>query len=232
MKKHSRNILLLLLFIGAIIALRLSGVGDLLTLENLQKNRDALVAYVRGHGPSSIALYILIYTAAIALNLPGGAVLTLAGGFLFGTLPAVLYVNIGATAGAVLAFLSARYLLGARLQETYRDRLEKFNREMERNGTRYLLTLRLIPVFPFFVVNFLAGLTQVPLSTFSWTTSLGIIPGTAVFAYAGHQLEQAHSVSDIFTGRVLLAFLILAAFTLAPAIINRFRRRSSLPRSS
>ena len=232
MKKHSRNVVLLLLFIGAVIALRLSGVGDLLTLENLQKNRDALVAYVRGHGPSSIALYILIYTAAIALNLPGGAVLTLAGGFLFGTLPAVLYVNIGATAGAVLAFLSARYLLGARLQETYRDRLEKFNREMERNGTRYLLTLRLIPVFPFFVVNFLAGLTQVPLSTFSWTTSLGIIPGTAVFAYAGHQLEQVHSVSDIFTGRVLLAFLILAAFTLAPAIINRFRRRSSLPRSS
>jgi len=232
MKKHSRNVVLLLLFIGAMVALRLSGVGDLLTFENLQKNRDALLAYVRGHDLSSIALYILVYTAAIALNLPGGAVLTLAGGFLFGTLPAVLYVNLGATTGAVLAFLSARYLLGARLQETYRDRLAKFNREMARNGTRYLLTLRLIPVFPFFVVNFLAGLTQVPLGTFSWTTSLGIIPGTAVFAYAGHQLEHIRSISDIFTGKVLSAFLLLAAFALAPAIIDRFRNRSSSPPSA
>jgi uncharacterized membrane protein YdjX (TVP38/TMEM64 family) len=232
MKKHSRNVVLLLLFIGAMVALRLSGVGDLLTFENLQKNRDALLAYVRGHDLSSIALYILVYTAAIALNLPGGAVLTLAGGFLFGTLPAVLYVNLGATTGAVLAFLSARYLLGARLQETYRDRLAKFNREMARNGTRYLLTLRLIPVFPFFVVNFLAGLTQVPLGTFSWTTSLGIIPGTAVFAYAGHQLEHVRSISDIFTGKVLSAFLLLAAFALAPAIIDRFRNRSSSPPSA
>jgi len=232
MKKHSRNVVLLLLFIGAMVALRLSGVGDLLTFENLQKNRDALLAYVRGHDLSSIALYILVYTAAIALNLPAGAVLTLAAGFLFGTLPAVLYVNLGATTGAVLAFLSARYLLGARLQETYRDRLAKFNREMARNGTRYLLTLRLIPVFPFFVVNFLAGLTQVPLGTFSWTTSLGIIPGTAVFAYAGHQLEHVRSISDIFTGKVLSAFLLLAAFALAPAIIDRFRNRSSSPPSA
>jgi uncharacterized membrane protein YdjX (TVP38/TMEM64 family) len=232
MKKHARNMVLLLLLIGAIIALRMSGVGDLLTFENLQKNRDALLTYVRGHGLTSVALYILVYTAAIALNLPGGAVLTLAGGFLFGTLPAVLYVNVGATAGAMLAFLSARYLLGARLQETYRDRLEKFNDEMERNGARYLLTLRLIPVFPFFVVNFLAGLTRVPFGTFSWTTSLGIIPGTAVFAYAGHQLEHVRSISDIFTGNVLSAFLLLAALTLAPAIISRFRHRSSSPPSS
>lgn len=229
MKKHSRNMLLLLLFIAVVIALRLSGVVDILTFENLQKNRDALLSSVRDNGLSSIAVYILVYTAAIALNLPGGAVLTLAGGFLFGTLPAVLYVNLGATAGAVLAFLSARYLLGDRLQERYRDRLAKFNDEMARNGTRYLLTLRLIPVFPFFVVNFLAGLTRVPLSTFSWTTSLGIIPGTAVFAYAGHQLEHVHSISDIFTGKVLSAFLVLAAFTVAPAIISRLRKRGAPP---
>ena len=156
----------------------------------------------------------------------------MAGGYLFGTFPAIVYVNIGATGGAVLAFLAARYLLGARLQERYRDRLANFNDEMERNGTRYFLTLRLIPVFPFFVVNFLAGLTRVPLGTFSWTTSLGIIPGTAVFAYAGHQLEHVRSISDIFTGKVLFAFLILAAFTLAPAIIDRFRRRSPPPTSS
>lgn len=229
MKKHTRNLVLLLLFIGVIIALRMSGAGELLTLENLRTNRDALLAFVRENGALSIALYILVYIVAIAVNLPGGAVLTMAGGFLFGTLPAVLYVNLGATTGAVLAFLSARYLIGARLQETYRDRLAAFNSEMTRNGARYLLTLRLIPVFPFFVVNFLAGLTRVPLATFSWTTSLGIIPGTAVFAYAGHQLETVRSLGDVFTGKVLGAFLLLALFTLAPALISRFRKDRPSP---
>lgn len=223
--------LLLLLFIGVIVALRVSGAGELLTLENLRKNRDALLIFVRENHGLSVILYILAYIIAIAVNLPGGAVLTMAGGFLFGTLPAVLYVNLGATTGAVLAFLSARYLLGARLQETYRDRLAAFNNEMTRNGARYLLTLRLIPVFPFFVVNFLAGLTQVPLATFSWTTALGIIPGTAVFAYAGHQLENVNSIGDVFTGKVLTAFLLLALFTLAPALIGRFRKSSSTPPS-
>lgn len=231
MKKHARNLILLLLFIGVIVALRMSGAGEFLTLENLRTNRDALLAFVRENSALSIALYILVYIVAIAVNLPGGAVLTMAGGFLFGALPAVLYVNAGATTGAVLAFLSARYLLGARLQETYRDRLAAFNSEMTRNGARYLLTLRLIPVFPFFVVNFLAGLTRVPLATFSWTTALGIIPGTAVFAYAGHQLENVRSIGDVFTGKVLGAFLLLALFTLAPALIGRFRKGTAVPPS-
>ncbi|MHB8844346.1 MAG: TVP38/TMEM64 family protein [Nitrospirota bacterium] len=231
MKKHARNLILLLLFIGVIVALRMSGAGELLTLENLRANKDALLAFVRENGALSVALYILVYIVAIAVNLPGGAVLTMAGGFLFGTLPAVLCVNVGATTGAVLAFLSARYLLGARLQDTYRDRLAAFNSEMTRNGARYLLTLRLIPVFPFFVVNFLAGLTRVPLATFAWTTALGIIPGTAVFAFAGHQLETVSSLGDVFTGKVLGAFLLLALFPLAPALIGRFRKDRSAPPS-
>ena len=232
MKKNTRNFVLLVFFLAAIIGLRLSGIGDLLTFENLQKNKDALLAYVRDNAVTSILIYILVYITAIALNLPGGAVLTLAGGFLFGTLPAVVYVNIGATCGAVLAFLSARYLLGSRLQESYGAQLAKFNREMDRNGVHYLLTLRLIPVIPFFLVNFLSGLTRVPLSSFTWTTSAGIIPGTAVFAYAGHQLETVHSVGDIFTGKVLSAFLLLALFTLAPAVIGRLRKRKLPPSSS
>jgi uncharacterized membrane protein YdjX (TVP38/TMEM64 family) len=231
MKKNTRNVVLLLLFLAVIIGLRLGGIGDILTFESLQRNKDSLLTFVRDHTVTSILIYILVYIAAIALNLPGGAILTIAGGYLFGTLPAVLYVNIGATSGAVLAFLSARYLLGSRLQESYGAQLAKFNGEMERNGIRYLLTLRLIPVFPFFLVNFLSGLTRVPLSSFTWTTAIGIIPGTAVFAYAGHQLETVHSVGDIFTGKVFSAFLLLGLFTLAPAIIERFKKRHT-PHSS
>jgi uncharacterized membrane protein YdjX (TVP38/TMEM64 family) len=228
MKKNTRNVVLLVLFLAVIIGLRLSGIGDILTFENLHRNEDSFLAFVRDNAVTSVLIYILVYIAAIALNLPGGAVLTIAGGFLFGTFPAVVYVNIGATSGAVLAFLSARYLLGSRLQESYGAQLAKFNGEMERNGIRYLLTLRLIPVFPFFLVNFLSGLTRVRLSSFTWTTAIGIIPGTAVFAYAGRQLETVHSVGDIFTVNVLAAFLLLGLFTLAPVIIGRIRKRHTL----
>jgi uncharacterized membrane protein YdjX (TVP38/TMEM64 family) len=231
-KKNTRNVVLLVLFLAVIIGLRLSGIGDVLTIENLQGNRDSLLAFVRDNAVKSVLIFILVYVVAIALNLPGGAILTIAGGYFFGTLPAVVYVNIGATSGAVLAFLSARYLLGSRLQASYGAQLAKFNGEMERNGVRYLLTLRLIPVFPFFLVNFLSGLTRVPLSSFTWTTAIGIIPGTVVFAYAGHHLETVHSVGDIFTMNVLAAFLLLGLFALAPAIIGRIRKRPSAPPAS
>lgn len=226
MKKHAKNLLLLALFIAVMLGLRFSGVADRLTLENVQANRDLLLSLVRDHHALSIVLYVAVYILVIAVNLPGGAVLTLAGGYLFGTLATVLFVNIGATIGAVLSFLLARYLLGARLQETYAPQLEKFNAEMDRNGARYLLTLRFIPLFPFFLVNFLSGLTRVPLGTFAWTTALGIIPGTAVFAFAGQQLASVRSAGDIFSSRVLAALAILVLFTLLPALRGRLGKKT------
>ena len=225
MSPRAKKLLLFLVLAALIIGLRFSGIGDLLTLDNLQQRRDELAANVREHYALSLALYILAYIAVVAFSIPGATIMTLAGGFVFGTLPAVLAVNAAATAGAVLAFLSARYLLGTSLQERYQDQLAKFNAEMERNGARYLLTLRLIPVFPFFLVNFLSGLTRVPLTSFAWTTSLGIIPGSFVYAFAGRQLETVHRVGDILSSRMLLALALLAAFALVPAIRDRIRKR-------
>ncbi len=226
MKKHSKKVIALLILIAFIIAIRFGGIGQYLTLETLQKNRDALLALVRQRYFLSVVLYILVYIGVVSLNIPGGAVLTLAGGYLFGTLAAVVFVNIGASAGAVLAFLSSRYLLGLRIQESYAAQLAKFNQEMERNGARYLLTLRLVPVFPFFLVNFLAGLTRVPLATFFWTTSLGIIPATALFAFAGQQIATVRSASDVLSLRILAAFLALALLTLMPVFRGRLRKRT------
>jgi uncharacterized membrane protein YdjX (TVP38/TMEM64 family) len=170
-----------------------------------------------------VASFIAVYVLATALSVPGAVILTLAGGFLFGPATSVIYIDIGATAGAACAFLSARYLLGNRLQQKYGGQLAKFNSEMDRNGASYLLTLRLIPVFPFFLINFLAGLTKVPLRTFLWTTSLGIIPGTAVFAFAGQQLGSIDSLADILSKKVIAAFAALGLFTLAPAVWKRIR---------
>jgi uncharacterized membrane protein YdjX (TVP38/TMEM64 family) len=223
MTKQGKQLLLLILFIAAIVALRYSSAGNVLTFENLKQHRDILTALVQDHYGPSVTLFVVVYILAAAFSVPGAVILTLGGGFLFGTVAATVYVNIGATAGASLAFLSARYLLGDRLQEKYQSPLNTFNAEIAKNGARYLLTLRFIPVFPFFLINFLSGLTKLPLKTFVWTTSLGIIPGTAVFAFAGRQIGTINSPSEILSKKTIIAFIILALFALFPVIVDRIK---------
>jgi uncharacterized membrane protein YdjX (TVP38/TMEM64 family) len=223
MTKQKKQILLLALFIAAIAALRWSPIGTVLTFENLKQHRDVLLMLTQNHYGLTVMLFICVYILAVAFSIPGAVILTLGGGFLFGTLAATVYINIGATAGASLAFLSARYLLGERLQEKYQTQLNTFNREIARNGTRYLLTLRFIPVFPFFLINFLSGLTKIPMKTFIWTTSLGIIPGTAVYAFAGRQIGTINSLSEILSRKVIIAFIVLALFAIVPVVLDRLK---------
>jgi uncharacterized membrane protein YdjX (TVP38/TMEM64 family) len=220
MNKYKTQIILLILFIAVIALIRFSPMSDYLTFENVKNNRDVLLAFAGENYLFSVFLYIAAYVLVVALSIPGAVLLTLIGGFLFGTLLTVLYVNVGATAGATLAFLIARYLIGDRLQHRYEHQLARFNNEISRNGFRYLLTLRFLPVFPFFLINFLSGLTKVPLKTFIWTTSLGIVPGTAVYAFAGQQIGTIASLQEILSKKVLIAFALLALFTLFPVILN------------
>jgi len=226
--KQRKNILLLFVCIGAIIAVRQSPLGSMLAFDNLKLHREELLILVHNHYLLSIALFVLLYIVVAGLTIPGGAVvLTLGGGFLYGTTLATLYVNLGATAGAVASFLIARYLLGQQLQDKYQQQLGRFNREMEAAGSRYLLFLRLAPIFPFSLINFLSGLTRVPLKTFAWTTSLGIIPGTAVFAYAGRQLGSINSPAEILSTNVIMAFMLLACFALFPAVFSRIKKKKT-----
>jgi uncharacterized membrane protein YdjX (TVP38/TMEM64 family) len=223
LNKTTKKILLLILLIMVIVAIRYSPAGGILTFENLKQHRESLVSFVQNRYGISVLVFITAYILVTAFSIPGAVVLTIAAGFLFGTLAATFYVNIGATIGATLAFLSARYLLGTGVQEKYQAQLKKFNEELEKNGTNYLLTLRLIPVFPFFLINFLSGLTKIPVRTFIWTTSLGIIPGTAVFAFAGRQIGTINSASEILSANVLAAFAVLALFALIPVIVKRIK---------
>jgi len=210
----------LAIVVAAIVALRLGGLGDEITLANLKQNAARLDDFVARNYLRSVTGYLVLYIVVTGLSLPGATVLTLAGGFLFGVLWAALYVNVGATLGATLAFLFARYLAGQWLQIKYADKLRRFNEELARNGFSYLLTLRFIAIFPFWLVNLFAGLTAIPLRTFVWTTSVGILPGSLVYAYAGRQLAALESASDIFTTRILIAFVLLAILALVPTIIN------------
>ncbi len=153
----------------------------------IKKVRAALRHYVNGHYWVSVAVFIAIYICT-AFFMPGTIVLTLTGGFLFGVLPAALYINIGATTGAVIAFLVSRHLAGSWVREKYAVQMEPLNRAVERHAVSYIIALTVLPVLPSFAINYLAGLTDISLKTFIWTTSLGTLPGSLVYAYAGKQL--------------------------------------------
>jgi len=223
-KKYFKKFVILVLIIALFILLKMSGLGQYLTFENLQNNKEFLSTYVTNNYFVTVLLYILIYIVVTAFSVPGATILTLAAGFLFGAIFGSVFVNIGATIGASFAFLFARYLFGTSLQEKYKEQLSKFNRELEENGYSYMLTLRLIPIFPFFLINLLAGVTNLSLRTFVWTTSIGILPGSFVYAFAGKQLNTINSVKDIFSTQILLAFVALGVFAMVPTIIKKIKK--------
>jgi uncharacterized membrane protein YdjX (TVP38/TMEM64 family) len=201
------------------------GLGRYLTLASLKANRAALVEFYANHRFVMAAVFIAVYIVQTALSLPGAAVLSLAAGAVFGVVRGALYVNIGATIGATLAFLVARYLFRDAIQKKFGSRLETMNRELEHSGFNYLLFLRLVPVFPFFLINLAAGLTKIPLRTFFLGTVVGIIPGNFVFCNAGASLATITSMSDIAAPRVLGSFALLGLFALIPVVYRKFIRK-------
>lgn len=220
------------IIIGAAIALGIGSffyfdLGTFLSLDSLKTNRDRLLAFTDGHYATAVVLFILAYIAVTGLSLPGAVIMTLAGGFVFGSLWGTLFVNLGATAGATLAFLAARYLLHDWVEQRFGNRLGPIQEGFSKNAFHYLLTLRLIPLFPFFLVNMVSGLTRVSLSTYVTATALGIIPGSFVFAYAGRQLGSINSLREIASPNVLLAFTLLGLLALLPALYKRFAGKST-----
>lgn len=223
MFRINKKIIFFIILIAVIMIMQLSPFRDLITVQNLKNFRLQLQATVRDNYYPSVLFFIAAYIIVTALSIPGATILTLAGGFLYGPLLTTLYVNLGATTGAVIAFLVVRHLMGNWVQDKYHRQLERFNEEMKKNGTSYLLTLRLIPAFPFFLINVLSGMTKVSARTFAWTTSVGIIPGTAAYAYAGRQIGSLNSLADILSARLITAFTVLALLAIFPALRNRFR---------
>lgn len=214
--------IIFLLGIGAFVYFDL---GQYLSLDSLKANRDLLLNYTESNYGLAVAVFILVYILQTAFSLPGGAILTLTGGFLFGSLIGTVFVNIGATAGATLAFLAARYLLRDWVESKFGDRLGPIQAGFAENAFSYLMTLRLIPAFPFFLVNLVSGLTRVKLGTYMIATSLGIIPGSFVFAFAGRQLGSINSLSEIVSPPVLLAFSLLGLLALMPIAYRKWTHK-------
>ncbi len=221
------KIVLLLLFGAAIGAFFYFDLGRYLSLEALKSNRDALLAFTDQHFASAVALYIAMYCVVVAVSLPGAAILTLAGGFLFGSVLGTVFVNLGATTGSTLAFLSARYLLRDWVEAKFGHRIGAIQEGFSKNAFSYLMTLRLIPLFPFFLVNLVSGLTRVKLATYVAATAIGIIPGSFVYAYAGRQLGTINSLKEIASPNVLLAFTLLGLLALVPVFYRKLSAKQS-----
>ncbi len=196
-------------------------LGRFLSLTALKENRDSLLAFTEANLVAAVGIFIITYAVVTGLSLPGAVILTLAGGFLFGAVGATLCVNVGATTGATLAFLTARYLLRDTVEQKFGKWLGPFQEGFATNAFSYLLTLRLIPLFPFFVVNLVSGLTRVNVGTYVAATAIGIIPGSFVYAYAGRQLGTINSLKEIASPNVIGAFVLLGLLALVPVVYKR-----------
>ncbi len=210
------------LFVAAISAFILLDLKSYLSLDVLKANRDSLLTFTQEHYVPAAVVFILIYILQTSFSLPGATMMTLTGGFLFGSLWGPLYVNLGATTGATLAFLAARYLFHDWVEGKFGDRLSQIQDGFAQNAFSYLLTLRLIPLFPFFLVNLLSGLTRVKIGTYMAATALGIIPGSVVYTFAGRQLGTLNSLSELASPRLLLAFSLLGFIILVPIAYRHF----------
>lgn len=217
---------LVLLIVAAIAAYFIFDAGKFLTLEYLQSQRQNFLAYYSEHQGLTIALYFVIYVVVTALSLPGAAVMTLAGGAIFGLLVGTVVVSFASTIGATLAFLVSRYLLREYVQQKFGDRLSAVNEGMRKEGVFYLFTLRLIPIFPFFVINLVMGLTPLKTLQFYWVSQVGMLGGTVVYVNAGSQLASLHSLSGILSPSLLVSFALLGVFPLLAKKIVAFIKRT------
>lgn len=210
----AKRVLLLAGFLTLIAAFFALDLDRHLSLEALQAQRGALVDYRDAHPVLMTFTFFVAYVVATALSIPGAAVLTLAAGAIFGLLWGSVLVSFASTIGATGAFLVARYVLRDAIEQRYRERLGAINAGIARDGAFYLFTLRLVPVFPFFLINLLLGLTQMPARTFFWVSQIGMLAGTVVYVNAGTQLAQLSSLRGILSPGLIGAFALLGVFPL------------------
>ncbi len=206
-----RLLIIIALLIGGFFYFDLQHV---LTLENLKSRQSSILSYRNAHPLSATLFYALIYIAVTGLSLPGATLLTLAGGAIFGLLWGTLIVSFASSIGATLAFLAARFLFRDTVKSRFDDYLSTIDAGIERDGAYYLFTLRLVPLFPFFVINLAMGLTSLKTMTFYWVSQVGMLAGTLVYVNAGTQLAKIESLSGILSPALVGSFAILGLFPL------------------
>jgi uncharacterized membrane protein YdjX (TVP38/TMEM64 family) len=211
------------LFIAAIVAFVALGGPHYLSLDALKDNRDALLRFADAHQATALAIAFGVYAGTVALSLPGGLVLSLACGLLFGRVLGTAVAVVAATLGATLVFLAARYLFADLLRRRLGAAGARINAGFTRHALSYLLFLRLVPAFPFFLVNLAPAFTAIPVRTYVLGTLLGIIPGTFVYVNLGAALGRLDSLAGAVSMNTLGALGLLSLLALVPVFVRRHR---------
>lgn len=232
-KRHNTllKILILAVFIGGLITFFALGGDQYLTLETIKSHRDDLLAYTQQHHLLMIGGAIVVYTLSTALSIPGALVLSLTVGFLFGRWTGTGIIVISATIGATLVFLAARYLFAEAAQRRMGTVAQKIIKGFHANAFNYLLFLRLVPVFPFWLVNLVPAFTPIHLRTYFAATAIGILPGSFVFANLGQSLGRIESLDQLLSPEILIAFVLLGLFALIPVMVKKFKIAKNLKES-
>lgn len=223
--QRARRWLLLILLAGVIVVIWLSGLHHYLSFDQLQASKDALLDFKNAHPAASVLAFIALYALNVLLSLPVATLMTLLGGFLFGKWLGTLYVVIAATMGAAFIFLITRTSLGTALREKAGSTYKKIAHHMNDNAVSYMLFMRLVPLFPFFIVNIVPALFNVNLRTYILTTFFGIIPGTFVYVNLGEALGTIDTPEDLISPPVLIAFGLLGMIALIPALYKIWKTR-------
>jgi uncharacterized membrane protein YdjX (TVP38/TMEM64 family) len=219
------KIALAVLFVGVVVAFFALGGRDYLSLEAIQANRDRLLAFTASNYAAALAIAFAVYVAATAFSLPGGLLLSLTMGFVFGRWVGTALVVVAATIGATIVFLAARYVFADAARRKLGALGEKVNAGFTKNAFSYMLFLRLVPAFPFFLVNLAPAFTSIPLSTYVAATFLGIIPGTFVLVNLGQTLARIDSLQGLVSLETLGAFALLGVLALVPVAVRRYQER-------
>ena len=229
MKRPSPGRIALLTLVAAAIAAALwLGVGDLVTLDALKARRTGLAEMLEQRPVPIMALYFGLYVTFAALSIPGAAVMTLAGGAIFGFWRGLLLVSFASVLGAVLAFLGSRYLFRDWVRRRFGRQITAIDRGIERDGIFYLLAIRLNPIFPYFLVNLAMGLTRIGVVKFALVSQVGMLPATMVYVNAGTQLAHIRSLGDIMSPQLIGSLVLLSLFPLiAKFAADALRRRRS-----
>ena len=185
---------------------------QLLTLEYLKSSLENFTTFTDRHPVLVLTAFFLLYVLVTAASLPGAAIMTLAAGALFGLVTGTILVSFASTLGATLAFLLSRFIFKNIVQQKFGRRLEKINEGVRKDGAFYLFTLRLVPAFPYFLINLLMGLTPIRTWTFYWISQIGMLAGTIVYVNASTQLVQINSTSDLLSPELIGAFILLGLF--------------------
>lgn len=224
-KEHINKIIIVVIIIALIAAFKIFNLGEYFTLSYIKESQAKFQTLYSEHRAAVIASYMAIYILVTSLSLPGAAVMTLAAGALFGLVVGTIVVSFASTIGATLACFVSRFILRDWIQNKFGNKLKTVNEGIEKEGAFYLFTLRLIPIFPFWLINLVMGLTKMPLRTFYVVSQVGMLAGTIVYVNAGKELGKIEALSGILSPTLIFSFVLLGLFPIITKKLLGFYKR-------